>query len=85
MSDTRPVEIQRGDGTPTPGLELVGERRTDGPEDGPQQPRTVVVVNDSDGDGVIEVDTAQDRVGEAAQPQLVTDIIGRKLEVADVE
>jgi len=82
-ADIRPVEIRHDDESPTPGLELVDQRRTDGPEDGPQQARTVVAINAGNEhpveDDVVEVDVAQDRVGEAAQPELVRGVLGPKL------
>ncbi|MDS0258590.1 hypothetical protein NDI56_04085 [Haloarcula sp. S1CR25-12] len=82
--ETRPVELQRGDSV-VPGLELVDRRRVDGPADGPQQERTIVVINGDedkqpvDENGLCEVDIAQDRIDDAAQPQLVQDILGGKL------
>lgn len=81
-AETRPVEIC-GEDSATPGLELVNERRTDGPDSGPQQARTVVAINAGDehpveGD-IVEVDVAQDRVDEAVQPELVRGVLESKL------
>ena len=60
---TRPVELQRRRAdSPEPALELVDQRRIDGPDAGPQQPRTVVVV--STDDGPQQVDVPQDSVAE---------------------
>jgi hypothetical protein len=67
MSETRPVRVERQDG-PTPGLEILAARRVDGPDDGPQQARTLVAT-DGDEQRLVLIDTAQERVSAAADQQ----------------
>ena len=78
MSDQQPLEVTRPDGSTTPGLELA--RRVDGTGQHSQE-RVVVAI--SGDEGVVEVDTAADRVEaiDGQQAGLVRDILGDKLKV----
>jgi hypothetical protein len=78
MPETRPVEIDTHDGT-VPGLELVSERRIDGPENGPSQPRTVVCTPpDREDIRIALVDVAQERVAgiDGAEADAIADTLG---------
>ena len=86
--DTRPVEVARSDGETQPGLELVAERRVDGPADA-GQPRTIVAVSpETDGEDDEDderelglLDTAQARVTDATAPDTIREVLGPKLEL----
>lgn len=79
MDNTRPVEVQRLDGDTTPGLEWLPGRRSDGPADGPQQARTLVIV--SGDDGLAELDVARERVAgvDDQRAELIESVLQPKL------
>jgi len=79
MTETRAVEVERQDSL-TPGLELVAARRVDGPDDGPQQARTLVAT-DGDDQPLALIDTAQDRVSAAdgQQADLIESVLGERV------
>lgn len=77
MTERQAVEIARtADDGVSPGL--VVDRRTDGPDDGPQQ-RRVVVATVQDG-ALQKLDTAAERVQPADDPRLVRSVVGDRLD-----
>jgi len=75
---TRPVEIERTDGTTEPGLEWLPYRRREGVGE-TQQARTLVIVS-RDG-SLLEVNIAQDRVASVDDEQaaLIENVIEPQL------
>jgi hypothetical protein len=84
---TRPVEYHpRGSDETEPALERVAERRVAGPEDGPQQARTIVDVSDGD-DDTRQINCPQDCVSEPdeEQAEIIETVLAPKLAGDDDE